>query len=151
MIYLLDTDTLIFMIRGLKTSSRHRRKKSLRESAQKLAERCQQTQKGGHTVGLSAVTVSELEFGAQNSGQYEDEIRAVHKVLTPFDLFDYDAVHCAYHYGRVRHQLEAEGQPTGSMDLLIAAHALSLEATLITNNGDHFSRVDGLPIENWAK
>lgn len=147
MIYLLDTDLLIFLIRGLKTTHRHRN----RQQAATLLERCRQTQAAGDSVGLSAVTVSELEFGARNSRKYEDEIAAVHKVLTPFDLHDYDAVMCPEHYGRIRHELEAAGQNIGSMDILIAAHTLALHGTLVTNNDAHFSRVNGLNVVNWLK
>jgi tRNA(fMet)-specific endonuclease VapC len=102
-------------------------------------------------VGLSAVTISELEFGARRSGDYEAEVAAVRKVLAPFDLYDYDAVLCPQHFGRIRAELEARGATIGSMDLLIAAHALALDATLVTNNDAHFSRVAGLRVVNWVK
>ena len=95
-------------------------------------------------MGLSAVTVSELEFGARGSGQYDTEIQAVRKVLTPFDIYDYDCVSCPHHYGRIRHDLETRGATIGTMDMLIAAHTLALAATLVSNNLEHFSRVKGL-------
>jgi tRNA(fMet)-specific endonuclease VapC len=145
MIYLLDTDTLIFMVRGLKSA----RRPAQRQRAQELVERCRKAEAAGDSVGLSAVTVSELEFGARNSGQYDAEIAAVRKLLTPFDVYDYDAVHCPPHYGRIRHELEAKGVTIGAMDLLIAAHALALDATLVLNNVAHFSRVAGLKTANW--
>jgi len=147
MIYLLDTDLLIFLIRGLKTTRRHRN----RQQAATLMQRCRKAQTAGDSVGLSARTVSELEFGARNSRNYEDEIAAVHKILMPFDLYDYDAVACPEQYGRIRQELEAAGQNVGSMDLLIAAHALALGGTLVTNNDAHFSRVDRLIVVNWLK
>ena len=100
-------------------------------------------------VGLSAVTVSELEFGAYNSGDYDAEIIAVRRILTPFEVFDYDGVTSPAHYGRVRHELERAGQTIGAMDLLIAAHALALAATLVTNNIAHFQRVSGLSVVRW--
>ena len=145
MIFLLDTDTLIFMVRGLKPN----RRAAQRQRAQKLLDRCRQAQAEGDTVALSAVTVSELEFGAQNSADYVAEIAAVRKVLTPFEIYDYDAVSCPAHYGRIRHELDGKGQTIGSMDLLIAAHALALDASLVTNNLAHFSRVPGLKTVNW--
>jgi tRNA(fMet)-specific endonuclease VapC len=147
MIFLLDTDMFIFMIRGLKPA----RPLAQRRRAQELVERCRQVQTAGDSVGLSAVTVSELEFGARNSGQYESEIAAVHKLLTPFDVYDYESVSCPPHYGRIRHELESKGVTIGSMDLLIAAHALALDATLVSNNLGHFSRVTGLNTANWVK
>jgi tRNA(fMet)-specific endonuclease VapC len=53
-------------------------------------------------------------------------------------------------YAKVRHHLTAQGTPIGTMDLLIAAHALTLGATLVTNNVTEFQRVRGLTLENWA-
>jgi tRNA(fMet)-specific endonuclease VapC len=146
MIFLLDTDMLIFMIRGLKPA----RPLAQRRRAQRLVERCRQVQAAGDSVGLSAVTVSELEFGARHSRHYESEIAAVRKVLTPFDVYDYDSVSCPPHYGRIRHELENKGATIGSMDLLIAAHALALDATLVSNNLAHFSRVTSLKTANWS-
>ena len=103
----------------------------------------------GHAVGVSAVTVSELAFGAWKSGRPEDESAAVAKILAPFDIYDYEAVICAPPYGRIRHDLEQAGQVIGAMDLLIAAHALGLDATLVTNNLAHFRRVPGLKVTDW--
>ena len=145
MIYLLDTDMLIFMIRGLKSGKRP----AQRQRAQEVMERCREAQAGGDSVALSALTVSELEFGARLSEDYEAEMAAVRKALTPFDLHDYDSIACPPHYGRIRHQLESEGITIGSMDLLIAAHALALDAMLVSNNLAHFSRVPGLKTINW--
>jgi tRNA(fMet)-specific endonuclease VapC len=91
-----------------------------------------------------------LEYGAMNSGDYEKEISAVRKILMPFIGYEFDAINCAENYGRIRHALEREGKIIGAMDLLIAAHALALSATLVTNNAAHFSRVSGLKSVNWA-
>jgi len=149
-IYLLDTDCLIFMIRGLKKAVPAPPQSEAYPRALRLVERCRRAQREDHSVGLSAISVSELEFGARKSGQYEAEMEAVRKILMPFDIYDYDGVSCAYHYGNVRHQLESKGQPLGAMDLLIAAHALSLDATLVTNNEPHFARIEGLKVANWS-
>ena len=146
MIYLLDTDMLIFMIRGLKGGGRQRER---RERASALRDRCRQVQQEGHAVGVSSITVAELEFGARNSDRYEEESAAVQKVLMPFETYDFDAVSCPLHYGRIRQELEQAGATIGAMDLLIAAHALSLEATLVTNNLAHFRRVSGLKVTDW--
>jgi tRNA(fMet)-specific endonuclease VapC len=101
-------------------------------------------------VGLSAVTVSELELGARASGQYDPEIQAVRKLLTPFDIYDYDCVACPHYYGRIRHELETRGATIGAIDLLIAAHSLALAATLVSNYMAHFARVTGLTAVNWS-
>jgi hypothetical protein len=68
MIYLLATDTLIYLIRGLKASAR----RQVRERARQLVEHCRRAQKEGHAVGVSAITESELEFRAYRSGRYSD-------------------------------------------------------------------------------
>ena len=75
----------------------------------------------------------------------------VRELLIPFKLFDYDAVECARHYGQIRHDLETSGRDIGTMDALIAAHAMALKAVLVTNNKAHFGRVSGLKVVNWLK
>ena len=145
-LYVLDRDMVIFMLRGLKVPARQRAR---REKALSLVARCRAAQARGDVVGLSAITVSELEFGAYKSGDYDTEIVAVRKILTPFEVFDYDGTTCPTHYGRIRHELEQDGQVIGAMDLLIAAHALALPATLVTNNLAHFQRISGLSVTRW--
>jgi tRNA(fMet)-specific endonuclease VapC len=144
-IYLLDTDVMIFMLRGLKPG----RRPAQRERALEVADRCREVQAAGDRVALSAITISELELGACNSDDYEAEISAVRMVQAPFDIHDYDAVSCPPHYGRVRYELESKGLEIGAMDMLLAGHALALDATLVTNNLAHFKRVAGLKTANW--
>src|SRR5687767_12487130 len=100
MIYLLDTDILIYMIRGLKAATRSRGRQ---EKARLLVQRCQEEEREGNVVGLSAITVAELVFGARQSEQYDEEISALQKILAPFEALDWDAVKAPYHYGRIRH------------------------------------------------
>jgi tRNA(fMet)-specific endonuclease VapC len=145
-LFLLDNDTVIFMLRGLKAPPRQRAR---RDKALAIVARCRAAQAHGDIVGLSAITVSELEFGASKGGDYDTEIAAVRKLLTPFEVFDYDGIGCPPHYGRVRRELEQAGHPIGAMDLLIAAHALALGATLVTNNLGHFRRISGLAVTQW--
>lgn len=146
LIYLLDTDTLIFLIRGLKSN----RSLARHDRAQRILDECRKVQARGDTIGVSAVTVSELEFGARNADDYEAEMAWVRMTLAPFMIFDYDAVTCPPAYGMARCDLESKGVPIGSMDLLIAAHALALDATLVSNNLAHFGRVKGLRTVNWV-
>jgi tRNA(fMet)-specific endonuclease VapC len=134
------------MMRGIKKAGR---RQGQRARALDLVRRCRRTQKAAHDVGVSAITVSELEFDAQKCGRYEDEMAAVAKVLAPFHTYDYAAASCAPHYDRIRHELEQAGRPIGAMDLLIAAHALGLDATLVTNNLAHLQRVPGLKVTDW--
>ena len=152
MIFLLDTDTLIYLVRGLKLESAgNERQRQRVQTARRILAKCQHRQAAGDEIGLSAITVAELEYGARNSADYENEIGAVRKVLTPFTTHDFDAARCAPSYGEVRHRLEQAGAPIGAMDLLIAAHAKALGATLITNNTAHFARIAGLKCDNWCQ
>ena len=152
MICLLDTDTLIFMVRGLKISApKNARQSEKLRLARRIVARCQRRQEAGDEVALSAITVAELEYGARHSGDYATEIMAVRKILTPFTTCDFDATACAEHYGEVRQALEANGVSIGAMDLLIAGHARALGALMITNNTAHFARVPGLKCENWTE
>ena len=114
MIYLLDTDIMIFLVRGLKTRRRTKHHLAMRQQARQVVDRCKQAQSRGDSVGLSAVTVSELGYGGQRSDCYETEIEAVRRILRPFDLYDYDAVACAEQYGRIRYEL-ALGQAKAAM------------------------------------
>ncbi|MBL0287958.1 MAG: PIN domain-containing protein [Bacteroidetes bacterium] len=72
------------------------------------------------------------------------------KFLTPVEVFDFDqsAANC---YGDIRAELEKMGTPIGSLDMLIAAHARSLDIILVTNNEKEFVRIMDLKIENWVK
>ena len=75
------------------------------------------------------------------------ELRKLGKKVRYILSFDED---CIWHYATLRHQLQQQGKPIGSLDMLIAAHTLSLDATLITNNVAEFERVNGLRVENWV-
>ncbi len=137
---------VIFMVRGLKAPPRLRTR---RDKALAVIGRCREAQAKGDVVGLSAITASELKFGAFNSGDYDTEIASVRMILTPFEVLDYDGVSCPAHCGRVRHDLEQSGQTIGAMDLLIAAHVLALAGTLVTNNLADFQRISGLSVTRW--
>jgi tRNA(fMet)-specific endonuclease VapC len=100
-------------------------------------------------VGISIVTVSELRYGASKSSRPKRNHEALDEFLYPFEVALYDEP-AAKAYGTVRSALEKKGRPIGAMDLLIAAHALSLDVRLVTNNAKEFERVDGLEIDNWA-
>jgi tRNA(fMet)-specific endonuclease VapC len=101
-------------------------------------------------IGVSSITLSELEYGAAKSSRPEQNRIALAEFLAPLEILSYDDM-AAMEYGRIRAVLERQGTPVGSMDMLIAAHALSLNCTLVTNNEREFSRVLSLKIENWAK
>ena len=99
-------------------------------------------------IGISSITLSELEYGVEKSQKKEQNRLALFQFLTPLEIKVYDEA-AAYAYGKIRSKLEKIGKPIGSLDFLIAAHALSLKSILITNNDKEFKRVPGLKIENW--
>ncbi|HQG27382.1 MAG TPA: PIN domain-containing protein, partial [Candidatus Ozemobacteraceae bacterium] len=76
--------------------------------------------------------------------------RHLQEFLLPFEILPFDSA-AAIEYGAIRHHLEKNGSPIGPMDTLIAAHALSAGACLVTNNEREFSRVPGLKLVNWCK
>ena len=145
---MLDTDILVFMIRGLKLTD-HSAPRYVK--ANRIRRRIQRRLRAGASVGVSMVTVCELEYGAGRSAHPEKERRAVSKILAPFSLLECDAVHMPRHYGDVRGTLEKAGATIDAMDLMIAAHARAQGATLVTNNVKEFARVEGLKVENWAE
>jgi len=144
---LLDTDMMIFMVRALRRTDPNC---TASQKANRIIQRIKQETDKRSVVGVSAITVSELEYGVANAKYSDTERRAVYKVLAPFEWYDYRAESVPKLYGRVRRELEAKGTPIGAMDLLIAAHALSLDAVLVTNNTKEFGRISALKCENWT-
>ena len=104
---------------------------------------------GAGNVCISSITVSELQYGACESKQVKKNMKRLEEFLSPFEILPYDESASIY-YGRIRSYLEKEGSVIGPLDMLIAAHALSEELILITNNENEFKRVKTLRIENWV-
>ncbi|OLD20985.1 MAG: VapC toxin family PIN domain ribonuclease [Acidobacteria bacterium 13_1_40CM_3_65_5] len=100
-------------------------------------------------IGISVITLAELEYGVTKSSRPAKNREALEQFVSPLDVAPFDRPATAA-YGRLRTALEKKGQPIGSMDLLIAAHAISLNVRLITHNVKEFGRVPGLRIEDWA-
>ena len=126
---MLDTDSVSFALRG-------QGKVAARVLEHRPSEIC-----------ISAITLAELRYGAarRKSAKLYDLIDAFTASIAvmPFDEG------CAAHFGVVASELAERGSPLGEYDALIAAHAVALELTLVTNNVKHFSRVAGLHVENW--
>ena len=101
-------------------------------------------------VGVSIITVSELQYGAAKSTHQRLNQQRLEEFLSPIEILTYDEA-AAKIYGEIRLQLENLGQPIGPLDLLIAAHALSRNLILVTNNESEFNHVKDLKVENWAK
>ena len=130
--YLLGTDTCITLIR---------------QRSPRLLEKVISFQPG--EIGLSSITVAELHYGVEHSQYRERNRAALTQFLLPFEIADFDPA-AALAYGTVRADLEAKGLLIGAMDMLIAAHALALNVTLVTHNTGEFQRVGGLKVEDWV-
>ena len=99
-------------------------------------------------IAVSAITVSELQYGASKSKNQRLNKQRIDEFLSPLEILPYDEI-AASLYGDIRLQLEKCGEPIGPLDLLIAAHALSRNLVLISNNEKEFKRVKILKVENW--
>ncbi|HWU61225.1 MAG TPA: type II toxin-antitoxin system VapC family toxin [Ensifer sp.] len=130
--YLLDTNAMSEMMRGPVNK--------MTSAIAKLGE---------DAVCTSIVVVSELKFGAAKK-RSANLTANLEKVLDTILIEDFKAPADAA-YAELRATLEKAGTPIGQMDMLIAAHALALDATLVTANEREFARVPGLKVENWMK
>jgi len=133
MIYLLDTNTCIYIIKR-KPPNVIKRFLELQVSQ----------------AGISSITFSELAYGVAKSSKPIQNRFALAQFAAPLEIFLYGD-EAAHHYGELRSYLEKKGTPIGSLDMLIAAHALSIDCILVTNNEKEFIRVPNLKIENWIK
>ena len=131
--FMLDTNTCIYII---KRKPPH------------VIERFRQTEIS--QIGISSITLSELIYGASKSSKPEQNKMALTQFVAPMEILPYDD-EAAQYYGDIRTHLEKQGTPIGSLDMLIAAHALSIACTLITNNEKEFIRIPNLKIDNWLK
>lgn len=129
--YLLDTNICIYIIK----------KKPI-----EVIKRFQKILPG--QVAISSITLSELQFGIEKSNFPGKNRDALEKFLIPLEIISYDS-EASIVYGRIRKHLESKGTPIGSLDTLIAAHAISINSILVTNNEKEFCRVPDLVIENW--
>ena len=99
-------------------------------------------------IGLCSVVAAELAFGVAKSGSARNR-QALEMFLAPLAILPFDDP-AFWAYGDLRAELERRGSPIGSLDTMIAAHALSQKAPLVTNNTREFSMVPELRLENWV-
>lgn len=128
--WMLDTDTCIAIIKQHPAALKKLRGKSIGQ------------------VGISSITLGELAFGADKSNRSNDAYEALREFALALEIaaFDEDA---AMQYGVVRAALARRGRPIGPLDTLIAAHAVSADAILVTHNTREFSQVEKLRLEDW--
>lgn len=100
-------------------------------------------------ICTSIIVVAELRFGIEKKGAARLAAQ-LETILDDIETFAFEPS-AELTYGVVRAQLEREGRPIGANDTLIAAHALTLDATLVTDNVREFERVQGLRVENWLR
>jgi tRNA(fMet)-specific endonuclease VapC len=100
-------------------------------------------------IALSSIVVSELYYGVYKSEYTEKNLLALEYFLRPFNIVEYD-LKASIEYGKIRASLEKQGCVIGGLDMLIAAHAKSLDMTLVTNNIKEFERIENLVIDNWV-
>jgi tRNA(fMet)-specific endonuclease VapC len=100
-------------------------------------------------VAISAVTEAELRFGVARRPEAARLETAVEEFLLRVDSLPWDSA-AARNYAQVRAALEREGKPMGNLDMMIAAHALAVQAVLVTSDRV-FRRVEQLKIQDWSK
>ena len=130
--YLLDTNIISALVRA-----------PLGPVAQRIARG------GERNVFTSVIVAAELHYGALKR-RSPRLTASLHAILRGLEIRPLEP-ETAAHYGRLRLELERAGAPISGNDLLIAAHALSLDATLVSDNEREFSRVNGLKLENWLR
>ena len=130
--YMLDTDISRYIIRN--------RPQSVRERFSKLES---------DQLCISAITEAELAYGVKAAGARIALRLGVEDFVRRITVLEWGGA-AVEHYADIRVKLEAAGTPIGNMDLMIAAHARSVGAVVVTNNEKHFGRVGGLTVENWA-
>jgi tRNA(fMet)-specific endonuclease VapC len=99
---------------------------------------------------MSVITYGELHHGANKSADRSRSLSYLAELIQEIPVEGLTAS-AAEVYGRIRATLQKQGRVIGSNDIWIAAHALSLDVTLATNNKREFLRVTGLSVENWTK
>lgn len=102
------------------------------------------------SIVLSAIVLAELEYGIAKSAKPAHNRRVFDAITKSFSVLGFEAA-ASRQYGLVRADLERRGRLIGPYDMMIAAHALALGLTVVTDNVDEFSRVEGLKVENWLR
>ena len=128
--YMLDTDIVVFFLRN---------KKGIGERLSEL---------NSNDIYVSEVTVAELEYGSRCSGRYAENSELVRKFLSKVNVVPFSVSICRY--ASERYRLRSHGTPISDFDLLIGCAAVEKGLVMVTNNVAHFSRIDGIKIENWV-
>jgi len=135
MIWLLDTNTLIYFANRSPGYERIARRLSGRSPGE---------------VRMSSVTLSELEYGVENSRHREENRAALDDLVALIQVDAYPHL-AARHFAELKTALKAKGRHRKPYDLLIGAHARALDATLVTNDVEDFRPMPGLRLVNWLR
>ncbi|MCH7732220.1 MAG: type II toxin-antitoxin system VapC family toxin [Candidatus Marinimicrobia bacterium] len=130
--YLLDTDTIIYSLKG---------NKAVKNELQKHLH---------DPLKLSVITLMELYYGAYKSQKMESNIAKIKTIETSLDILPINQ-ELVEVFGMLKSKLEKAGKGLDDFDLIIASTALTHNLVLVTNNEKHFQRITGLEIENWSK
>lgn len=130
--YLLDTDTYVYYFNG---------NKNIRQKFLEL----ESTQ-----IFISIPTISELYFGAYNSQQIESNLQNLEILLESVEIA-FSSFKVAELFGKIKTDLKKKGMIISDFDILIASYALANDLILITNNEEHFTRIENLKVENWVR
>jgi tRNA(fMet)-specific endonuclease VapC len=104
-----------------------------------------------HEFGISSITHAELQYGVAKSKYKNTNQDALDEFLLPLTILPFHGKRLVECYGKIRVLLESKGKTIGPLDMLIAAHALSLDLTIISNNIKEFTRIPNLKCENWIR
>jgi len=130
--YMLDTNICIYIIK---------------EKPKNVLKKFQSYEIGD--ISISMITFAELQYGVEKSQYKEKNQTALAGFLAPIEIFSFEQ-NAAMKYGEIRAKLEKQGNIIGAYDLMIGAHAISEDLTLVTNNINEFERVPELATENWV-
>ena len=129
--YLLDTNIVIY---------------TMKKRPQQVKRRFKQHH---GRMGISAITLGELVFGAERSQQVERNLADIEAMVALLEVLPFDS-RAAHHFGQIRAALYRMGQPIGPYDMMIAGQARAYGLILVTNNVKEFERVPGLLLEDWS-
>ena len=130
--YLLDTDTIIYSLKGHEGVTAKFRQHRM------------------HSMAISVITYGELIFGAERSARRTENIAKARRVADLYRVVAVDRIIMEV-FGRLKSDLRQDGKTVADFDLLIGATALSEGLTLVTNNLKHFEKIPSLALESWAR
>ena len=128
--YLLDTNICVYLLNG---------EASLKKKVKEI---------GVYSLSVSNSVLAELYFGAYNSKKVEENLKRIDLFKKNMTIFS-DTEESAKLFGKIKADLRSKGTIIEDFDILIASIATSNNCILVTNNTEHFERIEGLKVQNW--